>query len=232
MISTQFPTMQPPSPPPTTGTTRPRPYAGWRLSAHSLALLSAALLITGCGTSRPEDRQSDFFTSGSREADERATQRMSRNEQLSDTSRSEPGLDPESLPLFDRLGGEQGITAIVDDFIPRVLQDPRVNWERKGVTSGGLFQRKSVTWNSTNENVSRLKKHMIQFLCLVTGGPAQYDGRNIKSSHADMRITNAEFDATIGDLKVSLDLLQLRDREQRELLAIIESTRPQIVTER
>jgi hemoglobin len=73
---------------------------------------------------------------------------------------------------------------------------------------------------------------MLQFLSLATGGPARYDGKTIKSSHAGMRITNAEFDATIGDLKASLDKLQVADREQKELLAIVESTRTQIVTER
>jgi hemoglobin len=52
------------------------------------------------------------------------------------------------------------------------------------------------------------------------------------SVHAGMRITNSEFDATIGDLKVSLDKLRIPNREQKELLAIMESTRPQIVTER
>jgi len=47
-----------------------------------------------------------------------------------------------------------------------------------------------------------------------------------------MRIANAEFDAVVGDLKASLDKLQIPNKEQKELLAIIESTRPQIVTQR
>ncbi len=54
----------------------------------------------------------------------------------------------------------------------------------------------------------------------------------MKSAHADLHITNAEFDAAVGDLKASLDKLQIPNREQKELLAIAESTRPQIVVER
>ena len=48
------------------------------------------------------------------------------------------------LALFDRLGGEKGITDIVDDFTPRVMQDPRVNWQRKGTKGGGFIFSKQT----------------------------------------------------------------------------------------
>ena len=54
----------------------------------------------------------------------------------------------------------------------------------------------------------------------------------MKSTHAAMHIGNPEFDAALGDLKASLDRLQIPNKEQKELLSIIESTRPQIVTAR
>jgi hemoglobin len=138
------------------------------------------------------------------------------------------------LPLFARLGAEMGISNIVADFTPRVLQDPRVNWDRKGVKQGGfsLHSGKSVTWNATPENVALLQKHLVQFLALATGGPAHYEGKEIKSTHAGMHISNPEFDAVLGDLKASLDKMQIPNTEQKELLAIVESTRPLIVSER
>ena len=140
------------------------------------------------------------------------------------------------LPLFDRLGGEKGIIAIVDDFTPRVLQDPRVDWQREGDKSGGwAFWRnssKSSAWTATAGNVATLKKHLVQFIELATGGPVHYDGKTMKSAHAGMKIGNPEFDAVLGDLKASLDRLQIPNKEQKELLSIIESTRPQIVTQR
>jgi len=43
------------------------------------------------------------------------------------------------LALFDRLGAEPGVSNIVADFVPRALQDPRVNWQRKGVEAGRLL---------------------------------------------------------------------------------------------
>jgi hemoglobin len=209
-----------------------------------IVLFAVLGVSMGCGSGKATKKQDDFFTSGSREADQRATQRMAKEQQVagggqgqeSKTTKGTNGGPPKAegkLTLFDRLGGEQGITAIVEDFTTRALEDPRVNWQRKGVKRGGLFGRdESAAWTATPTNSANLKKHLVQFLSLAAGGPAQYDGKEMKSAHAGMHITNPEFDATIGDLKASLDKLRIPDKEQKELLAIIESTRPQIVTER
>jgi len=221
-----------------------------------LLTLAAALCgIAGCGGKAAKKENRDFFTSGSREADQRASQRMAKDEQLTGSGegagekgvkkakRSSDSADPGAtnkaalaegkLALFDRLGGEVGISNIVADFLPRALQDPRVNWQRKGVKRGlALRNSESVAWNATPGNVAQLQKHLVQFLVLATGGPAHYDGKEMKSAHGGLHISNPEFDATLGDLKASLDRLQVPNKEQKELLAIIESTRPLIVVER
>lgn len=212
------------------------------LSAAGLLILAGWFAATtGCGSSAAEQREQQFFTSGSQEADQRARQRMAQAEQIANTDdgtdvvqapSSQAILAKGKLTLFDRLGGETGISNIVGDFLPRALNDPRINWARDGVTQGGIFRPdKSVTWDATPEDIRNLEKHLVQFLSLAAGGPAEYDGRGMKSVHADMKITNHEFDATVGDFKASLDKLLIPDREQKELLAIIESTRPQVVTE-
>jgi hemoglobin len=210
-------------------------------------LAGAVLFWAGCGGPSVGKKKDDFFTSGSREADQRAGQRIAQAEQLAGgaergAKKAKPAEgvksdDPKAaqvdtkMPLYDRLGGEKGITALVDDFLPRALQDPRVNWARNGVKSG-VFRRKKNAWTATDESITLLKKHMVQFIALATGGPAQYDGKEMKTSHDGMQITNPEFDAVIGDLKATLDKLQVPNKEQKEFLAIIESTRPLIVTER
>ncbi len=216
----------------------------------------ALTFTVGCGTGKASRKKDDFFTSGSREADQRAMQRMAKSEQLSGAGegsgekrakKAVPAEGPAGsdgtgkaaqvegkLTLFDRLGGEAGIGAIVEDFTTRVLQDPRVNWSRKGVTRGGFsFRRnRSVAWDGAPASVARLKTHLKQFLVLATGGPAHYDGKQMKSAHAAMHIGNPEFEAALGDLKASLDKLQIPNKEQKELLSILESPRPQIVTVR
>jgi hemoglobin len=222
--------------------------------------ITVAVGLSGCGETPAQKANASFFTSGSREADERAGERMAQAEQLSGSGEAggEKGvkkaevIKPESgaetnaestnkpaqatgkLSLFERLGGEAGVSNIVADFTPRVMDDPRVNWDREGVTRGGLsFHRgQSETWQPTPEHVALLKKHLAEFLALATGGPAQYTGRQIETVHADLHISNPEFDAAIGDLKASLDNLKLPNLEQKELLAIVESTRPEIVTKR
>jgi hemoglobin len=196
-----------------------------------LTILSLFAITTGCGNQQKQDR--DFHTSGSREADQRAEQQVAKVQQL----RGEGAKDGEAAPkksLYDRLGGDQGINMIVDDWIARALADPRVNWERKGLKQGGLSlsRGKSLEWNASPENVANMKKHIAQFVKVATGGPAKYEGREMKEAHANMRITNAEFDAAVGDLKASLDKLGLPVEEQKELLAIVESTRPQVASER
>lgn len=231
------------------------PGMNFTMLAHRTARPAASLLLlcfvlvsaAGCGSAEKEDK--DFFTSGNREADQRADQRMAKAEQLQgdeadkDKGKTEEVRKPgpnndvrerKDLTLYERLGGDQGITAIIDDFTTRALADPRVNWERKGVKRGGfsLKRNESVEWQASAENVATLKKHMAQFLALATGGPAKYEGKDMAQAHADMRITNAEFDATVGDLKATLDKLGIPNQEQKELLAIVESTRPQVVVER
>jgi hemoglobin len=234
------------------------PIAGLLTALTMVALIG----LSGCRATPAKKANASFFTSGSREADQRASQRMAQAEQLAGSGEgtgeegvkkaevakpgqgtsapanggetNQPAKAEGKLALFDRLGGETGISNIVADFTPRVLNDPRVNWERKGVKRGGfsLHAGQSVTWNATPQNVAVLQQRLMEFLALATGGPPRYTGKDIQATHADMHISNPEFDAVIGDLKASLDKLQVPNLEQKELLAIIESTRPQIVTVR
>jgi hemoglobin len=191
-------------------------------------------VLGGCANRQVEDK--GFFTSGSKEADQRAEQKIAKTQQLRGESSAVAGAEQqkEKKTLYEKLGGEKGVNAIIDDFIPRALADPRVNWERKGVKQGGfsIHRGKSVEWQANDQNVANLKKHLAQFFALATGGPSTYEGRDMKDVHSNMHITNAEFDAAIGDLKASLDKLQIPNQDQKELLAIIESTRPQVVAER
>jgi len=212
-----------------------------KLAVSGLFLLATALAGGCTGEKQPEDRE--FHTSGSREADQRAEQRIARDEQIKGKSAEgdKPALsnplaakDDKAKTLYERLGGDAGIRTLVDDFCTRALADPRVNWKRVGVVRGGInFKRNTpVEWKPTDAQIDGMKFHMVQFLALATGGPAKYEGREMKQVHEGLHITNAEFDAAIGDVKASLDKLGVGTQEQKELLAILESTRPQVVEER
>jgi hemoglobin len=198
----------------------------------AVTVLVSATLLAGCG-SQGNTPDKDYHTSGSREADQRAEQRVAHDQQIrgKGTGQDDDKKDVKK-PLYDRLGGEKGVAAIVDDFVNRMLNDPRVNFVRKGVTKGSIINRESAQWDASAANVEQLKKHIAQLIALSTGGPTHYDGREMKSAHAGLHITNAEMDAAIGDLKASLDKLAVATEEQKELMAIVETTRPQVVEER
>lgn len=204
------------------------------MKLHLIAAFAALIAIQlGCQSSQ-QRKQKDFFTSGSHEADQRADQRMAKDNQLKGNGSGDTKTKPEvKKTLFERLGGQDGVQKIVDDFVDRALADPRVNWERKGVTRGGfsIHRGQSEEWQATGINVKVLKMHLAQFVALATGGPSNYQGKEMKQSHENMHISNAEFDASVGDFKASLDKFEVAAQEQKELLSIIESTRPQIVEE-
>ena len=115
--------------------------------------------------------------------------------------------------------------------MPRVLQEPRDNPERTGIKRGGfsLQSGQSVTWYATPANIAKLEDHLNQFLVLATRGPAHCDGQEIRTARAQLHIANPEFEAAIRHIKASLDKLQVPNQEQKELLPILESNRPQIV---
>jgi len=210
----------------------------WKIHAGigAALLLGAMSLVTGgCGDSSPH-KENDFFTSGNREADQRADQRMVRNQQIKgetgpDAQTKTPGQVAAKKTLYERLGEQEGIKMIVEDFTARVLADPRANWERKGVKRGGfsIHRGQSVEWNPHPQAIQTLKTHLVQFLDVATGGPSIYNGKEVKAAHQGMHITNDEFDAAIGDLKATLDKLKIADKEQKELISIVESTRAEIV---
>jgi hemoglobin len=207
-----------------------------------VSLVSSVIIFAGIGCASQDRSEQEFHTSGSREADQRAEQRVARDEQLKNgngnsggkTSAAGGTQTPEKKTLFERLGGEQGVNAIVDDFVTRALADPRVNWERKGIERGGTLGigGTSAEWKPDAAKITALKIHIAQFIALASGGPTRYDGRDMKDVHGGMKITNPEFDASIGDLKASLDKLKIGTDEQKELLAAFESARAQVVEKR
>ncbi len=102
-------------------------------------VLLPLLWIGGCG--QDEKQNKDFYTSGNPEADQRADQRMAQAEQLKGEGPStgdKPAVTDSKKTLYDRLGGQEGLQAIADDFVTRAMADPRVNFDRTGVVQGGI----------------------------------------------------------------------------------------------
>ena len=122
--------------------------------------------------------------------------------------------------LYERLGGEPAIKLVVDDFVARAAADPKVNFTRKGTDK---------EWQATPENVDKLKKHLVQFISMATGGPSKYEGRSMKAVHTGMKITESEFNAAAADLIAALDKYNVPKREKDELIGIVSTTKGDIV---
>jgi hemoglobin len=123
-------------------------------------------------------------------------------------------------PLFDRLGGTPTITKVIEDFVATASTDPNVNFARKG---------QPQAWDATPEQVSLLKKRLVEFLSAATGGDTHYNGQDMVTAHRGMNITDGEFDALAADLKSALEKHGVPPREQSELLAVVNRTRSAIV---
>jgi hemoglobin len=126
-----------------------------------------------------------------------------------------PSARAQEKSLYERLGGEPAITAVVDDLTSRAAANPKVNFLR-----GGKF---------ASIDVPRFKKHLVNMVAAATGGPQKYTGRDMKTVHKGMSISDAEFDALAEDLVASLDKFKVPSREKGELLKIVASTRADIV---
>jgi hemoglobin len=126
-------------------------------------------------------------------------------------TRMESGRTMARPSLYERLGGQPAITAVVDDFIGNVAADTRINQRFAG------------------SNLPRLKTMLADQICEASGGPCTYAGRSMREAHAGMKITDAEFTALVEDLVKSLDKFKVPAPEKHELLAALGGMKPQIV---
>lgn len=129
---------------------------------------------------------------------------------------------PAVKALWDRLGGEPAVTAVVDDFVARTAANPKVNFFRNGIAG-------YPEWKPSAEDVSKLKRHLVTFISVASGGPLKYEGRSMAESHKGMKITEAEFAAIASDLKATLEKFRVPEKEQTELLAAVAGTAKDIV---
>jgi hemoglobin len=115
--------------------------------------------------------------------------------------------------LYERLGGLEAITAVVDEFIKNLAADERVN---KKLAKSGM-------------NVPRIRLHLIEQVCEATGGPCKYTGLSMKASHKNMGVTEGEFNAVVEDLVKALDKFNVPAQEKSELLGALAAMKDDIV---
>ncbi|MDE2088484.1 MAG: group 1 truncated hemoglobin [Gammaproteobacteria bacterium] len=119
--------------------------------------------------------------------------------------------------LYQRLGGVYAIASVVDDFIERLLvnktlnANPAIKEARARVPKAGL------------------KYQVTAFVSQATGGPEKYTGRPMKLAHAHLNITEREWQAMVADFRKSLNKFKVPRAEQNELIALVATTKNDIV---
>lgn len=121
---------------------------------------------------------------------------------------------PSGPPLYKRLGGYDAIAAVVDDFIGRLAADKQLNRFLVGLS---------------DNSKGRLRQRLVEQACFASGGPCVYTGRDMKTTHKGLGITGSDWDLAVKHLSDSLDKFKVPPKEKDEFLAIIASTKTDIV---
>ena len=116
--------------------------------------------------------------------------------------------------LYERIGGYNALAAVVDDFVGRLVSDKQFD---------RFFAGHSI------DSKKRIRQHILDQFCAATGGPCIYTGRDMKTSHAGLGITEAEWDAAAKHLVASLEKFKVPEKEKAEVLAFVVTLKKDIV---
>jgi hemoglobin len=114
--------------------------------------------------------------------------------------------------LYDRLGGEEAIAAVVDEFYDRVLADD------------------DLVDYFTDTDTDALRDHQTAFISHATGGPVAYDGRDMADAHRGLDITDEDFDRVAVHLQEALAAVDVAEDDIDAVLDEVAALKPAIVT--
>ena len=118
--------------------------------------------------------------------------------------------------LYERLGGNVAISAVIDQFITNVAGDARIN---------AFFADAA----GDAARLTRLRNNLINQVGMATGGSEKYTGLDMKTSHKGMGIEDSHFTALVEDLALSLDKFKVPTTEKTELLTALAGLKGDIV---
>jgi hemoglobin len=118
---------------------------------------------------------------------------------------------PDNRPLFERLGGQPAINAVVHEFVLTTKADARISQ---------FF---------TNTDPVKLEQAMDDHVCSITGGGCTYRGKSMRDAHTNMKLGDADFAAFMDDLRQVLVKLNVPEREGREVLSAFAGMKGDVV---
>ena len=119
---------------------------------------------------------------------------------------------PKDDQLYKAFGEKPGLVALMDDFMVRLLADPR---------TGQHFQP---------ADQKHIKEQLVDQLCDLSGGPCQYKGADMQSSHSNLEIKKSDFHALVEVLQQSMDAKSIPFTRQNQMLALLAPMNRDIIT--
>ncbi len=113
--------------------------------------------------------------------------------------------------LYERLGGDEGLTRIVKDTIALHHENPDI----------------AHYFADVDDDV--LVEHVVAFFAAGTGGPANYQGRDMTTTHASMNMSDADYDSAVADVLKAVEANSVDAESTAEVAAILESLRPGVM---
>ncbi len=130
------------------------------------------------------------------------------------------------------VSGRDAIALVVDDFVANMVANPtikgRFNFKESPKTKA-LIAKGLPPALAELQVVSTFKANLADQLCQATGGPCSYLGRDMKTTHMGMKITDAEWNATVEALAKALDRRKVPEAEKKELLGALGPLKGEIV---
>lgn len=122
----------------------------------------------------------------------------------------------ETSTLYQRLGGSDGIDAIVDDIVSAHMENP-------------LISARFRPYAEDPDRLGQIKGHLRDFLAAGSGGPERYQGRSMPDAHRGMNISVAEYMAAVDDIMAVLEQKGVGDSARKDVLAITYDLKNEIV---
>ena len=119
--------------------------------------------------------------------------------------------------LFERLGGKDGISAIVDTTVENHMKNPAVN-------------PRFLPLKDQPERLRVIKDHTIDFFSMGSGGPANYTGMDMITTHTGMNISPGEYYHVMDDIMLALDANGIDEESKKDVLAVLWSLKGMIVS--
>lgn len=119
--------------------------------------------------------------------------------------------------LYERLGGREGITKIVDDTVDAHMNNPAVN-------------ARFLPFKDKPESLAIIKQHTIDFFSAGSGGLEVYKGKDMVTAHTGMNISPAEYMHVMDDIFLALDKNSINEDTKKDVLAILWSLKGMIIS--